>query len=132
MSNSGKKILIEFIVTTVLCTGVFLLVLFLRQKFNTTGFSDACFVACAPAIFLPILAFIIRMGTFDVLNYGMYRLVESFRAGEGKKYDSAYDFSVARKEARRRKPAIYWPFFVVGGLYLTAAIVFLILNKCGI
>ena len=132
MSDRGKKILIEFIVTTVLCTGAFLLVLLLRQKFTMTGFSDACFVACAPAILLPVLALIIRLGTFDVLNYGMYRLVESFRRGEGKRYDTAFDYKVARMEVRQRRPAIYWPFFVVGGVFLIAALVFLICYKCGL
>lgn len=132
MSERGKRILIEFIITTVLCTGVFLLVLLLRQKFNTSGFSDACFVACAPALLLPVLALIIRLGTFDVLNYGMYRFIESLRMGDAKRYDTAFDFKTARMEARRRKPAIYWPFFVVGGVFLLAAIIFFICYKCGI
>ena len=131
MSYRGKRILIELIVALLGCVGVFLLVLFLRHKFDFAGFSDAFFVASAPALFLPLFVLAIRMGTFDVLNYGMYRLVESFRRGEGKKYATAYDYKVARTEARQRKPAIYWPFFAVGGAFLVAAIVCFIFYKVG-
>lgn len=131
MSERGKRLLVSFIIASVGCVGVFLLVFLLRRKFDFGGLSDAFFVSCAPALLLPLFLLAIRAGTFDVLNYGMYRLVESFRRVEIKRYDSAYDYKVARDEVRRRRPALYWPYFVVGGAFLIAAIVFFILYKVG-
>lgn len=130
MKERHRRILIESIVTLLLCTGVFLLVLLLRKKFDIVGVCDAFFVASAPALLLPLFVYIARAGTFDVLRYSFYRLVESFRPGEGKRYDTAYDYKLAKQERREKKPVIYWPFFAVGGLFLLVAIILFIVYKC--
>lgn len=129
MKERTFRILIEFIVTFLLCAGVFLLVLLLRGKFGVDGFCDACFVACTPCLLLPLFVIAIRSGTFDVLNYGMYRLFESFRPGEGKRYETAYDYKLARMERRNSKKPIFFPFFVVGGVFLAAALILYVIYR---
>lgn len=74
------------------------------------------------------LAWIGRQGTFDVVRYGFYRLVESFKRGDEKRYETAYDYTQAKKEKRDKEKPFFIPYLIVGGLFLTVGIVLAIIQ----
>lgn len=81
-------------------------------------YSNAFFVDGACLIFFPLLMMIGRTGVFDVLFYGCYRFVESWRRDKVKRDDSAYDYKLRKQEERSRNKLILWPYFAVGALSL--------------
>lgn len=74
------------------------------------------------------LAWIGRQGTFDVVRFGFYRLVESFKRGDEKRYETAYDYTQAKKEKRDKEKPFFIPYLIVGGLFLTVGIVLAIIQ----
>lgn len=115
------------IIAVVLGAGVFCLVFFLRGMMNYIGLSDAFLSSGAVLLGIAGLAFIGRMGTFDVLGYGMKRLVEQFTHNKDERYENAGDYSIAKKKKRQNKPFSYWVYLVLGGIELVLAIVFALL-----
>ena len=73
------------------------------------------------------MIFVERSGTFDVVNYGFYRLFESFRLDRKKKWDNAGDYKEEKQKKRHASKAAYWPCLAVSGFFLTMAILFTIL-----
>ena len=122
-----KKVLIGFISMFLAGCALFCLIFFLRQPYTIRSASDAFFISSASCFALTGMAFVIRSGTFDVLNYGMYRLVESFRLDRKKRWDNAGDYKIDRAKKRQLSKAIYWPRLAASGFFLLMAILFLAL-----
>lgn len=111
----------------VLSCGLFCAIFFPLGHYSFRGASDALFASGMILLFAPALVLIARTGVFDVLAYSFYRLVESFKAGGEKRYDTAYDYKESRKQKRSLSRPFLLPYFICGAILLLAALVFLIL-----
>ena len=85
--------------------------------------SDSFFIPSAILILFPILLLIGREGIFDVFAYGFYRLGESFRPGNIKRYETAYDYKKEKQEKRKLNKPYFLPYFVLGGVSLLIGLI---------
>ena len=74
------------------------------------------------------LLFIGRAGTFDVLAYGVKRLVDQFTHHDDPEYKTAGDYSLAKKEKRKSVRFPYWVYLALAGVFLLLALVFGLLS----
>ncbi|MDY2913607.1 MAG: DUF3899 domain-containing protein [Candidatus Enteromonas sp.] len=102
---------------------LFCLVYFLRGLYTLAGLSDALLLPGAVCLGIAGLALVGRRGTFDVLGYGVKRLIEQFTHNKDTHYENAGDYSLQLREKRQNKPFPYWVYLVMGGLQLASAIV---------
>ncbi len=105
----------------------FCLVFFLRKIYTITGVCDALFFVVAIEFAILFFCWIERSGTFDVFNFQFYRFFESFRPDGLKKWDTAYDYKKEKEEKRKRTSFYFWPYLMIGGIFLIAAVVLLII-----
>jgi hypothetical protein len=87
---------------------------------------------CIPAVVILLVCaqlWIHRTGVFDVLFFGFYRLFESWRTPDVKKYDLASDYHVAMDEKRQKNKPYYLPFIVISGLFLIVTIFLLFVEN---
>lgn len=127
MNPYAKKIILGFSLTFCLCLLCFCLIFFLRPPYTFRGASDAFFISAAVGYGVCGMIFAVRSGSFDVLNYGVYRLFESFRLDRKKRWDNAGDYQLEKKKKRQLSKAVYWPSLAVASLFLLLALVFLLL-----
>lgn len=123
MNDYQKKILASWLAASLLPLVVFLLYFFLRSDYTLRGYGDALLVSGAVVIVIPLFALIGRSGVFDVVAYSFYRLGESFRKGTVKRYDTAYDYKLHKKEKRSQSKPYFLPFYIVGGALLAIGII---------
>jgi hypothetical protein len=90
--------------------------------------SDASFIPGMVLLGLSGLLFIGRSGTFDVVNYGFFRLGESFRKEKTKAFADAYEYSNHRRELRDKTPIYFVPFLFLGALFIGLGLVFMMLG----
>ena len=69
-----------------------------------------------------------RSGTFDVVNYGFFRLGESFRKEKTKAFADAYEYSNHRREQRDKTPIYFLPFILVGALFVMLGLLFMMIG----
>ena len=127
MTPYKKKVILGLSLTFAACLTVFCLVFFLRPPYDFRSASDSFFISSAVGLAATGMVFVVRSGTFDVLNYGMYRLFESFRLDRKKKWDNAGDYKIDRQRKRQLSKAVFWPSLAVAGLFLLLAFLFLLL-----
>ena len=114
MDPYKRKALRNFLIAFWLSAALFCLVFFLRAPYSVRSGSDALFIASAAGLGYVGMIFVVRSGSFDVLNYGVYRLFESFRLDRTKRWDSA---------KRQKNKPVYWPCLAVSGAFFLAALV---------
>ena len=131
MDPIKKKTLLQFLFWGIGCSFVFCLVFFLRKPYTLKSGSDACFITGALGLAGIGMTFVVRSGSFDVLNYGVYRLFESFRLDRKKRWDTAGDYKLDMDSKRHKNKALYWPAIIVSGVYLTIALVLTIIVLVG-
>lgn len=130
MSTLNVRRLLTWLSAFLIGGSIFCLVFFLREDWTFRGASDGCFVSAAVLLSSAALVGITRLGTFDILAYSFYRLFESFRAGDVKKYDTYYDYRNAKAESRHHSRPSYLPFLIIGAIALVLALIFtLIFNQ---
>ncbi len=122
-----KRIITSFLIASIIGVISFVSIFCGRRLFNYTGLTDAFFISGAIVVGIAGLIFTIRTGSFDVLNYGVYRLFESFKKGNEKKWDTALDYKNEQNIKREKNKIIYWPYFAVSGVFFILAIIFLVL-----
>lgn len=127
MDPYRRKILVSFAVSFVLSLTAFCLLFFLRTPYSLRLAADSFFISAAVGFGVLGMIFVERSGTFDVVNYGFYRLFESFRLDRKKKWDNAGDYKEEKQKKRHASKAAYWPCLAVSGFFLTMAILFTIL-----
>ncbi|MFA6620695.1 MAG: DUF3899 domain-containing protein [Bacilli bacterium] len=124
MSTFNVRRLLTWLSAFLIGGSIFCLVFFLRSDWTFRGASDGCFVSAAVLLSGVALMGVTRLGTFDILAYSFYRLFESFRAGNVKKFDTFYDYRNAKIESRHHSHPAYWPFLIIGILGFVLALVF--------
>jgi hypothetical protein len=122
-----KEMWISLAMALVVSAVAFCGIFFGRGIYDAVGYSDAFFATAAFEVFFVCLYFIGRTGVFDVAAYGLYRLWESWQPGNQKRWDTAYDYKVYKKDAREENKPLVWPFLAFGGLAFVLALVYLIL-----
>ena len=122
-----KLRIVHCVIASVLSIGLFCLVFFLRQDFSFKGWSDAFFVSGAVMVAFGGLSFIASRGLFDMMGYGMYRVVGAFKFKGELRYQHAIDFKEARLEKRRKNPFFFQIYLIIGGVLILLAILFSIL-----
>lgn len=123
-----KKVL-KYLIPFLICTVTVILVLVFKDSFAKSGqplMGDLCDAFTVPGIIMTCFGFLVfatNGGTFDMLAFGVIKLVDLFKRDLAKvKYRTFYDYRQAQKEKRRS----FVHFIIVGAAFLVAAIVFLI------
>lgn len=133
MNERKKQIIVNWVMAIVIPLAIFLLYYLIAgitgyQKKLLYLFSDGFCLSGGLVLAFIGLAWIGRQGTFDVVRYGFYRLVESFKRGNEKRYETAYDYTQAKKEKRDKEKPFFIPYLIVGGLFLTVGIVLAVIQ----
>lgn len=136
MSKDQRRIITNWIVAPSLMIVVCLIVVFVagpisyvteagQWSFLTSIalYSNAFFASFGVLVLCPLLWVIGRTGVFDVLSYSFYRLFESYKRGGAKKYDTAYDYKVAKQEKREKNKLYLLPFWTFGAVSFLIALI---------
>jgi len=123
MDEEKKKLLVNWLASSILLVAIFLLYFLLRKDYSLRGTGDSFLVAGAIVLAFPILGLIGRTGLFDIFSYSFLRLGESFRRENTKRFETAYDYKNYKKEKRSERPPFYLPYFIIGGVAIAIGIV---------
>ena len=127
MQPKTVLLLRHLIIALSLSAIVFCLVFFLPGRYGYDGLSDAFFVTGAMMVGAAGLLAVGRAGIFDVLAYGMKRLVEQFTKKDDPEYKTAGDYSLAKQKKRKSLKFPYYIYLGLGAIFLIFGIVFLLL-----
>lgn len=124
---------LSYIITTVFCAVIAVLLLWSRGTFTQTNvqtvYKDLCDALFVPGIIvlgLGVLVFASNGGAFRMLAFSMIKLVDLFRRDLTKvKYRTFYDY----KEATKDNKNDFWFMIIVGAAFVVASVVFLILYE---
>ncbi len=131
MEEKIRKNLIHLGVALAIGITSFCLVFFLRRIYTYTGYSDAFFVSGAIVLACSGFAFVHRSGTFDVLHYGMGRLIAQWTHSRRRTFKNAGDYQEFSKQKRKLNPFPYYPYLGIGAILIVLAVIFMILNNVG-
>ena len=91
--------------------------------------SDAFFVPGVILVGFGILAIVANDGFFDIFSYGMIKLISTMRLRRRKDEDGPADYYEYRKAKHAQKKPLPIFMFIIGGVDLVLAVVFLILYQ---
>jgi hypothetical protein len=128
-AHSVREFLVTWIIALGLGTGFFCLIFFLIGDYSLRGWLNGLFPVGFAMLLLTLQVYIHRSGVFDVIFYSFFRLRESWKPGEGKRYDSAYDYHSDLAKKRSIQKPYSLPFFVISGFFLLASLVLLIIGS---
>ena len=116
--RAGKK----YAITMVIGFALVALLLWAKDIFGQTEAVDVFHILCdvffAVGVFITsagLLVFSSNEGTFDMLVYGTKAFIDLFRKAPIKKYDSFYDYRMARSETK-----LPFGFLLICGLFFLA------------
>ena len=129
MGNVKKKIL-EYSITTLVCSLVVFLIVLIRGIFKVEEtktvmhyLTDAFFTVGIITAGVGLLIFASNGGAYDMLVYGMYRFITLFRRKNTKiKYETFYDYHVAKAE---RPKAEFLFLVIIGVVFIGISMIFL-------
>jgi len=73
-----------------------------------------------------------RSGLFDVVNYGFFRLGESFKKDNTKAFADAYEYSSYRRQQRDKSRIYFLPFLCAGTLFILLGFIFMMIGLSAI
>ena len=113
-----------------------IIVLAIRKYLTLTDYfekmaalSDAFFVPGILLVGFGILVFVANDGFFDIFSYGMIKLISTMRIHRRKDPDGPADFFEYRMAKHGEKKPLPVYLFIIGGIDLALAVVFLILYQ---
>ena len=119
--KNRKRFWISFLICSV-CT---FLTAWLRGVFSQTApvyvfqiLSDSFLIVGITATCIAVLLFVSNEGTFDMIVYGVQTFWSSFRRDMSRKYETFYDYRVARQE--RKVPFLF--LLACGGIFLLMSV----------
>lgn len=119
-----KKILITIAVGLLI---TFLIALFkgLPQQTETIDIlhtlCDAFFVAGVLLMGSGMLVVSSNLGAFEMIVYGMTSFIDYFRKKSERKYETFYDYHIAREKNKTS----FWFLLIIGGCFLVVSLIFL-------
>ena len=131
-----KKSLTPVLITLAFSIVLTVIVLAVRKYLTLTDYFDKM-AALSDAFFVPgiiltgfgILVLVANDGFFDIFSYGMIKLISTMRLHRRKDPDGPADFFEYRMAKHREKKPLPVYLFIIGGMDLIAADVFLILYE---
>lgn len=102
----------NYVAAFILNIALALLVLFLRGFGLRIYYVDAFSVAGFVSILFGLLVWVAAAGAFDTIGYGFSTL------SAHRKYKDLYEYSLQKKEKRRRSNKAFMPFVVTGIVFL--------------
>ena len=131
-----KKSLTPVLITLAFSIVLTVIVLAVRKYLTLTDYFDKM-AALSDAFFVPgiiltgfgILVLVANDGFFDIFSYGMIKLISTMRLHRRKDPDGPADFFEYRMAKHREKKPLPVYLFIIGGIDLIAAVVFLILYE---
>ena len=131
-----KKSLIPMLITLVFSIIATIIVLTIRKYLTLIDYfekmaalSDAFFVPGVILVGFGILAIVANDGFFDIFSYGMIKLISTMRIHRRKDPDGPADFFEYRMAKHSQKKPLPVYLFIIGGIDLALAVVFLILYQ---
>ena len=131
-----KKSLTPLLITLAFSVMLTVIVLAIRKYLTLTDYfekmaalSDAFFVPGVLLIGFGVLVFAANDGFFDIFSYGMIKLISTMRLHRRKDPDGPADFFEYRMAKHGEKKPLPVYLFIIGGIDLIAAVVFLILYQ---
>ena len=135
MLNEGKKRLVNWLVSSLILTiilGAVLLIELipsnLSQYIVLKALSDGFFAGSSTVVFVALLRLVGRSGFFDTAAFGFVVLGENLKRNATHKYKDAYDYKTQRQEKRNVNKPFLWPYWIIGGVGLIIAVIFMILS----
>lgn len=124
-----KKVL-SYLLPSLLCALVAVLILVSRESFNASGITlilDLCDAFAVPGIVMlcfGLLVWATNGGVFNMLAFGVIKLIDLFKKDLTKvKYRTYYDYQKSKSENKR--PVL--SYLIVGTIFTLIAVIFLIL-----
>ena len=131
-----KKSLIPMLGTLIFSIVITIIVLAIRKYLTLTDYfekmaalSDAFFVPGILLVGFGILSLVANDGFFDIFSYGMIKLISTMRLRRRKDEDGPADYYEYRKAKHAQKKPLPIFMFIIGGVDLVLAVVFLILYQ---
>jgi len=124
MNEKTKKNLISAAIAFSIGLVAFCLVFFLRQDYSSRGASDACLFAGMLLLLVTLLYYVGRTGIFDLFSFTMNAWWQNMRAHPAEQWASPIAYKEYKKENRRKKKAITWPYLAMAAFSIVASIVF--------
>lgn len=129
MKDSNNKIILQYVIATVVAIAFFFLVVGLRDLFNQTETKEIYRILADgftyPGIFYicgGFLVFAANRGSFRGIGYALKRFFLMLVPFSKKKHETYADYL-----AKDRTVKGYLFLFIIGGVFLLAAVVFIIL-----
>ena len=123
--TQAKSRILHCIIAAAIAVTLFLLPLLIRQQFDVVGFCDAFFISGAVNLGVTGLLFIGDKGVYDMMGYGMYRLIGLFKKQEELKYQNAYAFKESKLEKRSKNPFFFPPYLIASGVMILVSVILL-------
>ena len=115
--RNGKRFWISFLI----CSVCSLLTAWSRGVFSQKApigvlhiLSDSFLVVGVLAVCIAVLLFVSNEGTFDIFVYGLQSFWSFFRKDMSRKYETFFDYRIARQE--KKVPFLF--LFVCGSIFL--------------
>ncbi len=122
--------ILDFVKVFLLGAIIIALILFLKRHSIHSFYhnlSDAFFAASVIILGMGGLSFVTKKGIFDSGGFTVKKVIEITKAGlkkqDKKERLTYYDYKKSKEHKRRR--GIRYHYFIIGGMYLIAALVFL-------
>lgn len=124
-----KKKILEYSITTVIGLAFVSLIIFSKNIVNAETqevfkiLTDAFFAVGVVISCMGLLVVSYNGGTFDMLGYGMIKLVNVFKKDVTKlKYKTFYDYHQAKHE----EPMSFWYMIIIGLAFIGISLLFLV------
>lgn len=128
-ATSKTEAIICWVLAAVLPLAVFFGLFFGLGDYSLKWWINSLFIPGGVELLVCAQLWIHRTGVFDIMFFGFYRLFESWRTPDVKKYDLASDYHDAMDEKRQKNKPYYLPFIVVSAVFLLASIVLLLVEN---
>lgn len=128
-----KQLLIKYAVAVAICTGIFFMVLFMRDFFSQTELSqkirylsDAFTISGVLTVSFSLLIFLSDEGAFDGIGYALKSAIRVIIPMTGVKKAESYKDYRDRKHSKGKVKG-YAPALITGLFFLLLGIVFMII-----
>jgi hypothetical protein len=129
--DQAKQKIMTWIIVFLISAGIFCAILFTRHSYNLTAFLDSCTYTGVFVFLSGALALTTSLGAFDIFVYGFHSVFSHMNPDPTHvdKYKDYVQYQEAKRSERQYHKPYLWPFFIIGGAFLIAMIVLLIISK---
>lgn len=125
--EKGKLIarIVSWLFYSVLGAGIFTTRWLISGLGNTLyNAYDACFLAGIIVVLIGALTLVAYFGAFDMVAYGFTTLFQHMRPSKDTMHSDYAEYVEARQLRRGQSKPYFWPYTIIGGLFLIASLIF--------